>query len=132
MAPVPSPEILAAIAAKLDALILAVESHPQFNRAAPSGGLFHVWDFVNRTKYMLSEVDGIRQPGYRFRHEGQIKITKRGEAAAEELFNDTWTRSMTIDQLINGPPMMRVMMGMGGELSPEIEAGSKAVLEAFP
>lgn len=57
---------------------------------------------------------------------------KRGEAAAQELFDDVFTRSMTIDQLISGPPMMRNMMGMGGDIPPEAAAASKAVLEAFP
>ncbi|KAL7947334.1 hypothetical protein V8C42DRAFT_317492 [Trichoderma barbatum] len=80
---------------------------------------------------MLSEVDGIREPGYQFKHAGQIKITARGEAAAQELFNDAFTRSITLDQLLSGPPMMRNMMGMGGEIPPEIQAASKAVVEAF-
>ncbi|KAL9469142.1 hypothetical protein ACSS6W_010836 [Trichoderma asperelloides] len=104
--PVPSPEIRATIAEKLGQLSLAVETSPGFNRDSPaaSGGLFHIWDFVKRTEYMLSE----------------------------ELFNDTFTRSLTIDQLINGPPMMRNMMGMGGDIPPEVAAASKAVLEAFP
>jgi hypothetical protein len=39
---------------------------------------------------------------------------------------------MTIDQLISGPPLMRNMMGMGGDILPEVVAASKAVLEAFP
>ncbi|KAM0254324.1 hypothetical protein ACHAQJ_006910 [Trichoderma viride] len=134
MTSVPSPEIRAAIAAKLDVLTHVVETNPNFNRSSPaaSGALFHIWDFVKRTEYMLSEVEGIRQPGYEFKHAGQIMITNRGEAAAEELFMDTFTRSMTLDQLINGPPMMRTMMGMGGDIPPEIGAASKAVLEAFP
>ncbi|KAL6903068.1 hypothetical protein GGI43DRAFT_382343 [Trichoderma evansii] len=78
MAPVPSPEILVTIAEKLTLLSLAVETSPGFNRDSPqaSGGLFHIWDFVRRTDYMLSEVEGIKQPGYQFKHAGQIKISK--------------------------------------------------------
>jgi hypothetical protein len=74
---VPSPEIRAGIAEKLSLLSLAVETSPSFKRASPaaSGGLYHVWDFVKRTEYMLSEVEGIRQPGYEFQHAGQIKIS---------------------------------------------------------
>ncbi|KAM0458767.1 hypothetical protein ACHAPV_005756 [Trichoderma viride] len=134
MPAVPSPEVRAIIAEKLSALSLAVETSAGFDRASPaaSGGLFYIWDFVKRTEYMLSEVEGIRTPGYEFQHAGQIKITKRGEAAAQELFDDVFTRSMTIDQLISGPPMMRNMMGMGGDIPPEAAAASKAVLEAFP
>ncbi|PTB72869.1 hypothetical protein M440DRAFT_1433627 [Trichoderma longibrachiatum ATCC 18648] len=90
-----------------------------------------MWDFAKRIEYMLSEVDNIRQPGYEFRLPGQIKITKRGDAAAKELFNDTLTRSITLDQLISGPPMMRAMMGMPGPVSAEIQAASKAVVDAF-
>ncbi|EHK17077.1 uncharacterized protein TRIVIDRAFT_216900 [Trichoderma virens Gv29-8] len=132
MGPVPSPEVRAAIAAKLDALIQAVETNPHFSRSSSSGGLYHVWDFAQRTKYMLSEIDGIRQEGYQFKHAGQIKITKRGEDAAKELYMDTFTRSITLDQLVSGPPLMRTMMGMAGEISPEIQAAAKAVVEAFP
>ncbi|KAF3073150.1 hypothetical protein CFAM422_004718 [Trichoderma lentiforme] len=132
MAPVPSPEVRANIAAKIDALILAVEKNPDFKRASSNGGLYHVWDFAHRTQYMLFEVDGIRQEGYEFKHAGQIKITKRGEEAAEELYTDTFTRSVTLDQLISGPPLMRNMMGMSGEITPEIQAASKAVIDAFP
>lgn len=76
MAPVPSPEVRANIAAKIDALILAVEKNPDFKRTSSSGGLYHVWDFAHRTQYMLFEVDGIRQEGYEFKHAGQIKISE--------------------------------------------------------
>ncbi|KAL6694657.1 hypothetical protein J3F84DRAFT_377544 [Trichoderma pleuroticola] len=131
MAPVPSSEVRANIAAKIDALIMAVERNPHF-RTSSSGGLHHVWDFAHRTQYMLFEIDGIRREGYEFRHAGQIKITKRGEEAAEELYDDTFTRSVTLDQLISGTPLMRDMMGMSGEISPEIEAASRAVVDAFP
>lgn len=165
MVAVPSPEVRANIAAKIDALILAVEKTPDFKRSSSSSGLYHVWDFAHRTQYMLFEVDGIRREGYEFKHAGQIKISKssfflssspldgrisnmvnyikekkvlnkivakRGEAAAEELYTDTFTRSVTLDQLISGPPLMRNMMGMSGEISPEIQAASKAVIDAFP
>lgn len=59
-------------------------------------------------------------------------VAKRGEEAAEELYTDTFTRSVTLDQLISGPPLMRNMMGMSGEITPEIQAASKAVIDAFP
>lgn len=78
MPTVPSPEIRTTIAEKLSALSLAVETSPGFDPASPqaSGGLFYIWDFVKRTEYMLSEVEGIRTPGYEFQHAGQIKISK--------------------------------------------------------
>lgn len=77
MPAVPSPEVRAIIAEKLSALSLAVETSAGFDRASPaaSGGLFYIWDFVKRTEYMLSEVEGIRTPGYEFQHAGQIKIS---------------------------------------------------------
>ncbi|KAL6871910.1 hypothetical protein J3F83DRAFT_713790 [Trichoderma novae-zelandiae] len=133
MAAIPPPETRASIASKLATLIQTIEADPAFDRTSPSasGGLFHVWDFAKRTDYMLSEVDNIRQPGYEFRFPGQIKITARGDAAAQQLFTDILTRSMTLDQLVSGPPMMRAMMGMAGPISPEIQAASKAVVEAL-
>lgn len=75
MAAVPSPEVRAAIAAKLNDLIEVVESNPQFGPTAASASLFHIWEFARLTEYMLSEVDGIRQQGYQFKHAGQIKIS---------------------------------------------------------
>ncbi|TFB00602.1 hypothetical protein CCMA1212_007276 [Trichoderma ghanense] len=133
MPPIPSPETRTAISSKLATLIQTIESDPSFDRTSPSAGagLFHMWDFAKRTEYMLSEVENIRQPGYEFRLPGQIKITARGDAAAQQLFNDTLTRSITLDQLISGPPMMRAMMGLAGPVSPEIQAASKAVVDAF-
>ncbi|EGR46507.1 uncharacterized protein TRIREDRAFT_109729 [Trichoderma reesei QM6a] len=130
MSNIPSPETRTAISSKLTTLIQTIESDPAFDRSSPSG-LFHMWDFAKRTEYMLSEVDNIRQPGYEFRLPGQIKITARGDAAAQQLFNDALTRSITLDQLVSGPPMMRAMMGMAGPVSPEIQAASKAVVDAF-
>ncbi|KAH0495747.1 hypothetical protein TgHK011_009278 [Trichoderma gracile] len=133
MSSIPSPETRTAISSKLTSLIQTIESDPSFDRSSPSSsaGLFHMWDFAKRTEYMLSEVDNIRQPGYEFRLPGQIKIAARGDAAAQQLFNDALTRSITLDQLVSGPPMMRAMMGMPGPVSPEIQAASKAVVDAF-
>lgn len=92
MPAVPSPEIRATIAEKLSALSLAVETSPGFDRASPqaSGGLFFIWDFVKRTEYMLSEVEGIRTPGYEFKHAGQIKISKFfRESEKKKITNET-------------------------------------------
>ncbi|KAL7934457.1 hypothetical protein V8C35DRAFT_279628 [Trichoderma chlorosporum] len=131
MAPVPPPEARTGIAAKLNALTKVIESDPQFSPVPANTALYWIWDFARRTEYMLSEVDGIRQPGYEFKHKGQIKITRRGEDAAEELYIDTFTRSATLEQLVNGPPVMRAMMGVGGDVSPEIQIATRDAVEAF-
>ncbi|KAL7913376.1 hypothetical protein GGI35DRAFT_437268 [Trichoderma velutinum] len=132
MAPVPPPpEALAGIAAKQMALVQVIESDSQFSRTPSNSILYWVWEFANRTVYMLSEIDGIRQPGYQFQYQGQIKITERGEKAAEYLYTDTFTRSVTLEQLVGGPPTMRAMTGMDGEVSPKIQGAVRAALDAY-
>ncbi|PTB61614.1 hypothetical protein BBK36DRAFT_1163806 [Trichoderma citrinoviride] len=112
MSNVPPAETREAIAAKLTSLIATIESDPAFDRSSPAAS-------------------ALPHSGYEFRLPGQIKISARGDAAAKQLYNDTLTRSLTLDQLISGPPMMRAMMGMAGPVSPEIQAASKAVVDAF-
>jgi hypothetical protein len=59
-APLPNPEIRANITAKLTDLITAIEAHPAWIPPQPHKGLFHVWDFVNRSRYIMTELDNIR------------------------------------------------------------------------
>ncbi|KAJ0365157.1 hypothetical protein COL154_004652 [Colletotrichum chrysophilum] len=56
----PSPEVRATIIERLSELIIAIEAHPAWNPENPHRGLFHVWDFVSRSRYIMTELDHIR------------------------------------------------------------------------
>ncbi|CZR68686.1 uncharacterized protein PAC_18585 [Phialocephala subalpina] len=50
-----------AVALRLEDLIDAITEHPQWRpQPNPNPTLYHVWDFVMRSKYMLSEYDNIK------------------------------------------------------------------------
>ncbi|KAF4817085.1 hypothetical protein CGCSCA5_v006133 [Colletotrichum siamense] len=59
-AELPSPEVRATIIERLSELIIAIEAHPAWNPENPHRGLFHVWDFVSRSRYIMTELDHIR------------------------------------------------------------------------
>ncbi|GKT43703.1 uncharacterized protein ColSpa_03884 [Colletotrichum spaethianum] len=73
----PSPEVRAAITEKLSDLIAALEAHPAWIPPNPHRGLFHVWDFVNRSRYIMTELDHIRD-GEPVQHPEQIPQQKSG------------------------------------------------------
>ncbi|KAK0368991.1 hypothetical protein CLIM01_13648 [Colletotrichum limetticola] len=56
----PSPEHRAKIIEKFTELIDAIEAHPAWSPPNPHKGLFHVWDYVNRSRYIMTELDHIR------------------------------------------------------------------------
>ncbi|KAK1457063.1 hypothetical protein CMEL01_16074 [Colletotrichum melonis] len=55
----PSPEHRAKIIEKFTELIDAIEAHPAWSPPNPHKGLFHVWDYVNRSR---SERDVLSDP----------------------------------------------------------------------
>jgi len=130
MVVIPPPQVRATIASKLADFVAAIETHPKWNLEQPDRGVFYVWDFVNRTKYMLSEVDTLRE-GREPQHADQIKSAARGQTAAEELFADVVTRSITIDQMVNGPAFMLSMMGLDVDITPEMKSKSRAVKDVL-
>ncbi|KAK1999848.1 hypothetical protein LX36DRAFT_748064 [Colletotrichum falcatum] len=73
----PSPEARAAITEKLSELIAALEAHPAWVPPNPHRGLFHVWDFVSRSRYIMTELDHIRD-GEPVQHPEQIPRQKSG------------------------------------------------------
>lgn len=55
------------LATKLAEFLTAIEAHPKWCTTNPDKGLFYIWDFVNRTKYMAEELDNIKD-GKQLRH----------------------------------------------------------------
>lgn len=67
----PSSEIRQDIYEHLNDLVKAIESHPQWTPPSPPRGLYHIWDFVCRSRYIMSELDNIAE-GKPLQHPEQI------------------------------------------------------------
>jgi hypothetical protein len=65
------------ITAKLADLIKTIEAHPSWIPPQPHKGLYHVWDFANRTWYIMTELDNIRD-GRPLRYPEQIPRQEAG------------------------------------------------------
>ena len=74
----PTPEAQADIVAKLTELIQALESHPAWTPPSPNPALFHVWDFVSRSRYIMEELDNIKE-GKQVKHPEQIPKNDQGK-----------------------------------------------------
>ncbi|OLN81603.1 hypothetical protein CCHL11_05514 [Colletotrichum chlorophyti] len=129
----PSPEVRANITEKLSELVKAIESHPAWVPPNPHKGLFHVWDFVNRSRYIMTELDHIRdgQPVQYPEQLPQQRSGRSGPAAAAEYFSDVRGRVFTVNEMIKGPKLM-TMMGLPQiDYGSDINAKSQAAVEAF-
>ncbi|CAM1503006.1 Fc.00g077820.m01.CDS01 [Cosmosporella sp. VM-42] len=132
-ADLPSPEVREDITTKLTALIQALESHPAWVPPMPHKGLYHVWDFVNRSKYIMTELDNI-QEGRPMKHPEQIppnnEATSRTHAAILS-FQDVCTRAFTVDEMIQNPRLL-VMLGLSQiDFGDSVRERSRAVSEAI-
>ncbi|WDK15697.1 hypothetical protein CGRA01v4_06978 [Colletotrichum graminicola] len=122
----PSPEVRAAITEKLSELIAALEAHPAWIPPNPHRGLFHVWDFVNRSRYIMTELDHIRD-GEPVQHPEQIPRQTKGRTgpdAAAESFSDVCGRSVAVNEMVSNPRLL-TMMGL-----PQVDYGSGIAAKA--
>jgi hypothetical protein len=58
-ATIPSSEYRETITARFSDLISAIESHSSWTPPNVDRSLFHVWDFVKRSHYIMTELDNI-------------------------------------------------------------------------
>merc|ERR1712093_949598 len=78
----PTPQQFTEIDSRLGALLQAITSHPNWaGQSNPT--LYNLWDFVSRSKYLLSEYDN-------------------GEAKALEIFQDVCARTMMVQMMVEG------------------------------
>ncbi|KAF5515002.1 hypothetical protein CGCF413_v001264 [Colletotrichum fructicola] len=122
-AELPSPEVRATIIERLSELIIAIEAHPAWNPENPHRGLFHVWDFVSRSRYIMTELDHIRD-GEPVQYPEQIRQQSglsTGPAAAAESFADVCGRAVTVNELVSTPRLL-TMMGL-----PQVDYGSDVI-----
>jgi hypothetical protein len=75
------------IDARLNELVNALRAHPQMQPPNPHPTLYHIWDFVMRTKYILSELDNI-EAGRPVQYPAQIAGYKKPDV--EGKYN-TWS-----------------------------------------
>lgn len=75
--PIPSAQKQAVVVGKLDALLEAIESHDAWTPPSPHKGLFYVWDFVKRSRYIMAELENIRQDKP-VEHREQVPALKNG------------------------------------------------------
>ncbi|KAL4724888.1 hypothetical protein ACLX1H_008335 [Fusarium chlamydosporum] len=132
-AELPSPEQRQEVTARFSDLISAIESHDSWNPPNVDRSLFHVWDFVKRSHYIMTELDNM-VAGRPIQHPEQIPKndgTNSGPGAAAASFHDVYTRSILINQSIQDPRML-VMMGLSNfDFGPAIKEKSAAVIEAL-
>ena len=93
--PLPSQAVQSAASDSLTKLITALQSHPQWKpvtgseQASPAHRtLFFLWDFASRTKYMLQELDNLKD-GKDVAHPDQLPKQEGGESTSAfmSLFN---------------------------------------------
>ncbi|RGP80963.1 hypothetical protein FLONG3_889 [Fusarium longipes] len=130
---IPSPEHREKITARFADLISAIEDHQGWNPPNVDRSLFHVWDFVKRSHYIMTELDNM-VAGRPLKHPEQIPKndgTNTGPKAAAASFHDVFTRTMLINQSIQDPRML-VMIGMSNiDMGSAIKEKSTAVMEAL-
>jgi hypothetical protein len=78
MVPIPDAQAQADITAKLNTLALALESHEKWTPPRPHPTLFHIWDFVKRSHYIMTELDNIRH-GRELKYPDQIPSLNSGK-----------------------------------------------------
>jgi hypothetical protein len=131
---IPSAAARESITASLDALVSAIKAHPEWpapgSSAPPHPSLFHIWDFVNRSRYILSELGNI-QAGLPLRHPDQIPGPAAGEQAAAQAYGDVCSRAAMVDTMVQNPQML-VMLGMSQvDFGEDVQTRSKAVSDAI-
>ncbi|KAK0711541.1 hypothetical protein B0H67DRAFT_555504 [Lasiosphaeris hirsuta] len=124
------------IEARLEDLAGAITSHPKMQAPNRHPTMFHMWDFVMRTKYIVSELDNV-EAGRPIRFPEQIvdyRPTAPQPDKAREFMRDVFTRSSTANLMVNEEKqsMMLMMMGLSPiDFGDEVKAKSKAVMDAF-
>lgn len=133
MPPLPSPEIRQEIYDRLDQLVKVLESHPQWTPPSPPRGLYYIWDFVCRSRYIMSELDNIAA-GRPTKHPEQIPKNAQasnGQEAAALSYADVCTRSITVNEMIQNSRML-VMLGLPHvDFGDSIKEKARAVQEAI-
>jgi hypothetical protein len=125
-----------AILSGLDALKSSLEAHPSWpsgdNTAPPPPSLHHIWDFVKRSHYIMSELDNILE-GRPLQHPEQIPSNGggSGEDPASRSFGDVCSRSVMTNQMVQNPRMLLLMGLTQVDFGEDVRQKSAALMEVI-
>ncbi|KIN03834.1 hypothetical protein OIDMADRAFT_158705 [Oidiodendron maius Zn] len=107
----PTQEQRSEVESRLKDTVESLLAHPQWKDPPNQNPtLYHVWDFVMRSLYMLSEYDNIKL-GRRLQHPEQFQGgAGKGNAAAVRNFRDVCGRTMMLKLLVNDTRGITAMM----------------------
>ncbi|KFY17697.1 hypothetical protein V491_04951 [Pseudogymnoascus sp. VKM F-3775] len=102
----------------------AIENHELWVPPTPNQTLYHVWDFLNRSKYMLSEFDNI-EAGRALTHPNQFRPAPgTGANAAKQVYQDVVGRNMMAQMMITDTSGKTAMLT--GNSGPPVDFGTDA------
>ncbi|KAH8169725.1 hypothetical protein LIA77_10269 [Sarocladium implicatum] len=138
--PLPSQAVQTAAVDSLTKLTTALQTHPQWKPvtgsepASPSHRtLFFLWDFASRTKYMLQELENIKEgkdvahPEQLPKQEGVTDPLHRAEA----IFADVVSRSAMVEKLVTTPAMLPMMGVEPVDFGDAVKKAAKEVNESL-
>ncbi|TVY18708.1 hypothetical protein LARI1_G003850 [Lachnellula arida] len=123
--PLPTSQQREDVAARLEGIIDALIEHPKWeNPPNKNPTLYHVWDFVMRSKYMLSEYENVKD-GKAVQYPSQFSggAAGSGDQAALVVFQDVCSRTMMLDLLVNDTSGKTAMLT--GNTGPPLDFGQK-------
>jgi len=122
--PLPTPQQREDVAARLEGIIDALIEHPKWeNPPNKNPTLYHVWDFVMRSKYMLSEYENVKN-GKSVQYPSQFGgAVGSGDQAALGVFQDVCSRTMMLGLLVNDTSGKTSMLT--GNAGPPLDFGQK-------
>ncbi|KAK0386315.1 hypothetical protein NLU13_6152 [Sarocladium strictum] len=130
----PSPDAQSSAIEKLTNFLTALESHPSWKpvsrneTATPSHRtLFFLWDFANRSRYILSELENIKE-GKQVAHPEQIpKQEGDPKQRAEACFADVVSRSVMVEKLVTTPAVLPSMGVEAVDFGDDVKRAAKEV-----
>ena len=94
----PSAEAQKRITDRLSDLVSAIEAHPQFKTPQPHRSLYYIWDFVQRSRYVMTELDNIAA-GRPLQYPEQLKgMLKEGQRLLPGLIVVIWRKLTSLLQ----------------------------------
>ncbi|PMD13798.1 hypothetical protein NA56DRAFT_651452 [Hyaloscypha hepaticicola] len=131
----PTEQQRAAVNASLDELLNAITAHPEWRAPPnPQPTLFYLWDFVNRSKYMLSEYETIKDGRAVEKPQNFTGSVGKGEKAAVSVFSKVCSRTFMVDMMVNDTSGKTAMITGGPRIDfgKRIKDAVKALQDACP
>lgn len=133
MVPIPLGAAREDIASRLKLLMGTIEEHELWTPPSPHPGLFQLWDFVNKSHYIVTELENICE-GREVQHPDQLPPNDGANDNTERArmaFTDVLTRTITINKIVNHPTMMNIPGQPAIDFGNDIKLKSQAVQDAI-